>query len=83
MNVDDLKKLPLEQLRIIRNKNLLLFNMLAISDLAVFYHSMHTEKWLLLFATFGIFIASFSLYDNYRISRELVLQQEGLMIDDF
>lgn len=83
MNVDDLKNLPLEQLRTIRNKNLLFFNTLAISDLAVFYHSMHTEKWLLLFATFGIFVASFSLYDNYRISRDMVLQREGLTIDDF
>ena len=83
MNVDDLKKLPLEQLRIIRNKNLLLFNILAISDLAVFYHSMHTEKWLLLFATFGIFVASFSLYDNYRISRDVVLHREGVPVDGF
>ena len=83
MNVDDLKNLPLEQLRAIRNKNLIFFNTLALSDLAVFYHSMHTEKWLLLFATFGIFVASFSLYDNYRISRDMVLQREGVIIDDF
>lgn len=77
MNVDDLNKLPLEELRIIRNKNLLLFNVLAIGDLAVFYHSLYTEKWLLLFATFGIFVVSLSLYDNYRYSRDLVLRLES------
>lgn len=76
MNVDDLNKLPLEQLRTIKNKNLTLFAFLAISDLSVFYHSMYTEKWLLLFAAFGVFIASLSLYDNYRISRQVLLQLE-------
>ena len=76
MNVDDLNKLPLEQLRTIKNKNLSLFAFLAISDLSVFYHSMYTEKWLLLFAAFGVFIASLSLYDNYRISRQVLLQLE-------
>lgn len=77
MNVDDLNKLPLEELRIIRNKNLVLFNILAIGDLAVFYHSMYTEKWLLLFVTFGIFVASLSLYDNYRFSRDMVSRLES------
>jgi len=77
MNVDDLNKLPLEELRIIRNKNLILFNVLVVTDLAVFYHSMYTEKWVLLFATFGIFIVSLSLYDNYRYSRDMVLRLES------
>ena len=72
MNVDDLKKLPLEQLRTIRNKNLIIFNLLALSDLAVFYHSLESEKWLLLFTAFGIFVASFSLYDNYKITDNLL-----------
>lgn len=77
MNVDHLNKLPLEELRIIKNKNLVLFSLLTISDLSVFYHSMYTEKWLLLFAAFGVFIASLSLYDNYRISKDLILQLES------
>ena len=77
MNVDDLNKLPLEELRNIRNKNLVLFNVLAFGDLAVFYHSMYTEKWLLLFATLGIFIVTLSLYDNYRYSRDLVMRLES------
>jgi len=77
MNVDDLTRLPLEQLRTIRNKNLLIFNALAISDLGVFYHSMYTEKWLLLFATFGIFVAGLSLYDNYRYLRDMVIRLES------
>lgn len=75
MNVDDLTRLPLEELRIVRNKNLVLFNILTISDLAVFYHSMYTEKWLLLFATFGIFIACFSLYDNYKLTDDLLTEK--------
>lgn len=77
MNVDDLKKLSLEQLRRIRNKNLLLFNILALGDLAVFYHSMYVENWLLLFPTFGIFVATFALYDNYQISRDMILLLEA------
>lgn len=76
MNVDDLKKLPLEQLRKIRNKNLLLFNLLAIGDLTVFYHSLHTEKWFLLFASFGIFVACISLYDNYKIADDLLPEKQ-------
>lgn len=76
MNVDDLKKLPLEQLRKIRNKNLLLFNLLAIGDLTVFYHSLHTEKWFLLFVAFGIFVACISLYDNYKIADDLLPEKQ-------
>jgi len=82
MNVDDLNKLPLEELRIIRNKNLIIFNLLVIVDLAVFYHSMYTENWLLVFATFGVFIVSLSLYDNYRYSRDLILRLESQRLNN-
>lgn len=72
MNAEDLSKLTFDELNHIKNKNFALFNILVIADLIVFYHSLYTEKWLLVFLTFGIFISTFALYDNYRISRDLL-----------
>lgn len=71
MNLDDLTKLPFDELRRIQNKNLTLFRVLTLIDLLVFYHSLFAEKWLLLFLSFGVFVGSLSLYDNYRLARDL------------
>ena len=72
MNVNDLSKLNINELRKVRDKNLLLFNVLAGLDLIVFYHSLFFENWILLFFSFGFFITGLALYDNYKVSRDMV-----------
>jgi hypothetical protein len=46
-------------------------------DLIVFYHSLFSENWILLFFSFGFFVASLALYDNYRLSREMLERSEN------
>ncbi len=77
MNVNDLTKLKVHELRKVRDKNLLLFNILAALNLIVFYHSFFVENWILLFISFGFFITGLALYDNYRVSRDLVEASEN------
>jgi hypothetical protein len=76
MRVEDLAKLSVNQLASIRNKNLVFFNVLTILDLGVFYHSLVHEKWFILFLTFGVFVASLALFDNYRIAQHVLEQQK-------
>lgn len=77
MNVNDLTKLTVDDLRKIKNKNYLFFNSLVALDLIVFYHSLFSENWILLFFSFGFFVASLALYDNYRLSREMLERCEN------
>lgn len=77
MNVNDLTKLTVDDLRKIKNKNYLFFNSLVALDLIVFYHSLFSENWILLFFSFGFFVASLALYDNYRLSREMLERTEN------
>jgi hypothetical protein len=77
MNVNDLTKLTVDDLRRIKNKNFLFFNSLVALDLIVFYHSLFSENWILLFFSFGFFVASLALYDNYRLSREMLERSEN------
>ncbi len=77
MNVDDLSKLTRAELRKVRDKNLLLFNILAALNLIVFYHSLFFENWILLFFSFGFFITGLALYDNYKISKDLIDASEN------
>jgi hypothetical protein len=72
MNVNDLTKLTVDDLRRIKNKNLMFFHALVAFDLVVFYISLFTENWVLLFISFGFFVAGLALYDNYRVSRDML-----------
>lgn len=72
MKVEDLTKLTFDDLTRIKNKNLLLFNVLVAIELIVFYTSLFTENWISLFMALGLFVASLSLYDNYKISKTLL-----------
>lgn len=76
MRIEDLAKLSVNQLASIRNKNLMLFNVLTILDLGVFYHSLVHENWFTLFLSFGVFVASLALFDNYRIAQQVIQQQQ-------
>lgn len=75
MKVEDLTKLTLEDLSRIKNKNLLLFVILGAIELIVFYTSLYTENWISLFLSLGLFVTSLSLYDNYRVSKLLMLER--------
>jgi len=75
MKVEDLTKLSLEDLTRIKNKNLSFFLLLLAIELIVFYTSLYTENWISLFLSLGLFIASLSLYDNYKISKILLEKQ--------
>jgi len=77
MNVDDLAKLTLGELRNVKNKNFLLFNVMVSLDLVVFYHSLYFENWILLFLSLGIFVMGISLYDNYKVSRDILDRNSG------
>ncbi len=77
MNVDDLARLTVGELRKVKNKNFLLFNALATLDLCAFYHSLYFENWAMLFLSFGVFIAGIALYDNYKISLRFLNEAEG------
>lgn len=72
MNVDDLSKLSLNELRKVKKKNHFHFHLLVVVDLLVFYHSLIYENWTTLFLSFGIFVAGLALYDNYRISKRMM-----------
>jgi len=72
MKVEDLTKLSFEDLTRIKNKNLTFFLILLLIELIVFYTSLYAENWLSLFLSLGLFIASLSLYDNYKISKFLL-----------
>jgi len=75
MKVEDLTKLSFEDLNRIKNKNLTFFLLLLVLELGVFYTSLFTENWISLFLSLGLFIASLSLYDNYKISKSLLEKQ--------
>ena len=77
MNVDDLARLTVCELRKVKNKNFLFFNALAISDLVVFYHSLYFENWAMLFLSFGVFVAGLALYDNYKVSLRFLNEAES------
>lgn len=72
MKVEDLTKLSFDDLNRIKNKNLSFFLVLLVLELGVFYTSLYTENWISLFLSLGLFIASLSLYDNYKISKSLL-----------
>lgn len=77
MRVEDLAKLSVNQLASIRNKNLVLFNVLTVLDLGVFYHSLVHENWFILFLTFGVFVSSLALFDNYRIAQQVMQEHQA------
>lgn len=72
MNVEDLSKLSLDEIRNIKKKNYLLFHLVCMVDLVSFYQSIMDQNWVLLFLTFGAFVAGLALYDNYRISCKII-----------
>jgi len=72
MSIDKLAHATLDELERIKRKNLLFFNSLVVFDLCIFYFSLFTEHWVLLFLSFGMFVAGIALYDNYRISKEMI-----------
>jgi len=72
MKVEDLTELSFEDLTRIKNKNLSFFLLLLAIELIVFYTSLYSENWISLFLSLGLFIASLSLYDNYKISKILL-----------
>lgn len=78
MRLDDLTMLTIQDLCNIRNKNLVFFNVIAIIDLVVFYLSLYQEQWIMLFISFGVFIASLSLYDNYRIANDIIQTRQSV-----
>lgn len=75
MKVEDLTKLSFNDLKRIKNKNLTFFLLLLLLELGVFYTSLYSENWISLFLSLGLFIASLSLYDNYKISKSLLERQ--------
>jgi len=77
MGIEDLSRLTADELRKVKNINFLLFHALSASNLVIFYHSLYSENWLLLFLTFGFFIAGLAVYDNYRASQRCLREVEG------
>lgn len=75
MGIEDLGRLSVRELRKVKNINFLLFNGLSAANLVIFYHSLFTENWVLLFLTFGFFIAGLAVYDNYKASRKLLTER--------
>lgn len=75
MGTEDLGRLSVRQLRKVKNINFLLFNVLSAANLVIFYHSLYNENWVLLFLTFGFFIAGLAVYDNYKASRKLLTER--------
>lgn len=75
MSVDDLTRLTVRELRKVSRANWLAFNISSALNLVIFYHSLYTENWLLLFVSFGIFITCLSVYDNYRVSKRVLKGQ--------
>jgi len=65
-----LTRLTARELRKLSNVNKFVFHVLAIFNLGVFYHSLHTENWILLFIAFGFFITALAVYDNYKVSKK-------------
>lgn len=76
MKIEDLAKLTVNELEKIKRKNLMLFNVAAAFDLLLFYHSLFYENWILLFLSFGFFVAVLALYDNYKVSDQMILEAE-------
>jgi hypothetical protein len=70
MSVEDLTRLTVRELRNVSNANWIFCNALAILNLVLFYHSLFVENWLLLFVSFGFFITSLAVYDNYKLSKK-------------
>ena len=63
-------RLTARELRRISNSNKIIFNVIALANMGVFYHSLHTENWMLLFVSFGFFITALAVYDNYKVSKK-------------
>ncbi len=76
MSVEDLTQLTIGQLRKVSNANWIAFNTLAIINLFLFYHSLFSENWILLFLSFGLFLASLAVYDNYKVSKKCLDDSE-------
>jgi hypothetical protein len=76
MGIEDLGRLTAGELRKVKNVNYLLFHALSAGNLAIFYYSLYSENWILLFLTFGFFIAGLAVYDNYCASRRCLEEAE-------
>lgn len=76
MSVEDLTRLTVRELRKVNKTNWLFFNFLMIANLALFYHSLYVENWLLLFVSFGFFITTIGLYDNYKLTRKYLAKAQ-------
>ena len=76
MGIEDLSRLTAGELRKVKNVNYFLFHALSVGNLVIFYHSLYTENWILLFLTFGFFIAGLAVYDNYRASQRCLEEAE-------
>jgi hypothetical protein len=72
MNMNDLTRLSYDELVRVKNRNFLVFQGITLLNLLGFYHSISTENWFMLFLSFGTLIAALAVYDNYRVSKELL-----------
>ncbi len=72
MNLSELTKLSPSELRLVSKKNFIFFAVLTLIDLSAFYYSLFMENWPTLFLSLGFFIACLAIYDNYRVTKELI-----------